>query len=587
MVITEPKYIFIEGRPVINTNFLAQNRTEETGVSSRAAAMQSTSHTAQPEQDVTLTHGDKMVVLDQVVISTEPKYVLDSMGRPVINANFLAQQESQSRHAGPSAPPAPQLTVVSTMEDQLAISQLIPDRPVPQQFQDTIIAMQGSEFLAGFGLERVNGGAIIDGLSNVFSRYEIPIGLMSKLVPFQNSAMHFKIDDSGSMTGLSSLHLSDASDYMKAILTTGVRSSNPNQQLTRWQEAEDRLHVIIEMLAYVPTGPIKLSFFDRPGSPPAPGFFITLDRRGKEPAEFLKEAHEQINKLFREHRPNGNTPIHHNLTHMLDEANRSHANKTNHYVISDGEPNGFVGEVASIQTLLKSSGRRAEFNPVSFLSCSNKPDDCAWMSEVEKVVPYASASSDFLEEYKEVKKNQGNYFPYSRGFWILCNLAAACNPDDLDAMDEHAPFTMAMLENLMGRPMALAEYRTYFDGHPHARRIYGPDEKRFVGEALSKNIPSVQLFNQVFKEQLQRNIAAGRQNSEDEAVRTAETAVLRSRVSQQPANTSYASTSGTATNAHYSAAPHVNTLFNGAQATTRPSHNRPAPVDQGCTCVLL
>ena len=63
----------------------------------------------------------------------------------------------------------------------------------------------------------------------------------------------------------------------------------------------------------------------------------------------------------------------------------------------------------------------------------------------------------------EVLKDQGVALPFTKGFYLICSLVAAFNPDDLDAMDESVPFTKATLDNLLGVQYSQESYRHYFD----------------------------------------------------------------------------------------------------------------------------
>ena len=47
---------------------------------------------------------------------------------------------------------------------------------------------------------------------------------------------------------------------------------------------------------------------------------------------------------------------------------------------------------------------------------------------------------------------------------LVCQLVAAFNPDDLDALDESAPLTKSTLDNLLGYVTQPQEYKHYFDG---------------------------------------------------------------------------------------------------------------------------
>lgn len=432
------------------------------------------------------------------------KYIFQN-GVAMINPNY---------QANPNA-----LVVVSTMEEQANVAKL----GVPQQFQDAINIMQAPTYIAGFQAGNdIDGGMLIDGLMNIFAQNEIPIGLVSKLTPLQGATLHFKIDDSGSMASNSNLRPVDACWYTKQ--NVDMR----RQFLTRWEEAEDRLHTLIDILAYVPTGPIILSFFDRPGQY---GGRLNLDRTGKIPTDFAAFAHAEIHKMFIR-QPAGNTPILLNMKNMLNEANSQRAfsdKRTMHYILTDGEPSGGSDEIDQIKNLLVSQGRFASSNPLTFLGCSNDRSDYAWMHEMEEIAPFVAALPDFRDEVIEVANDQGIAFPYTRGFWLLCNVAASINPNDLDELDQHAPLTKPILDNLMGRILSEPEFRHYFNLHPNASRVFGPDYNLFLTAQFPRDIPTVQLFLNTIAQRLGQDMDEGDDDADAREEKYAESVVLNSR----------------------------------------------------------
>jgi hypothetical protein len=231
-------------------------------------------------------------------------------------------------------------------------------------------------------------------------------------------------------------------------------------------------------------------------------------------------------------KPGGGTPILNNLANMLSEANQKRGNsdrRTMHYLLSDGEPDGGAEEIRKIKDLLSSQYRFAKLNPVTFLGCSNDRRDYAWMHEMEEIAPYVAALPDFRDELLEVRKDQGSVFPYSRGMWLLCNVAAAINPDDLDSLDQHPPLTKSTLENLMGRGIQESEYSQYFKSHPNAQRVFAPDYQLFLKYQFASDIPSVRLFQNVLKQSLSRDMDNAEDDSEDRDELIAEKAVIDSR----------------------------------------------------------
>jgi hypothetical protein len=110
-----------------------------------------------------------------------------------------------------------------------------------------------------------------------------------------------------------------------------------------------------------------------------------------------------------------------------------------------------------------------ESNPMTFISCTNEDAAVEWMKDAEEIAPFCSESDDFADEAREVLKDQGAALPYSKGFHLICQLVAAMNPDDLDAMDESIPFTKSTLDNLLGVQHNDESYQHYFDCYVKAQ----------------------------------------------------------------------------------------------------------------------
>jgi hypothetical protein len=88
---------------------------------------------------------------------------------------------------------------------------------------------------------------------------------------------------------------------------------------------------------------------------------------------------------------------------------------------------------------------------------------------------------DYGDEREEVMGDQGAGFPFTKGFWLVSQLVAAINPDDLDAIDENVPFTKFSLDNMLGRRHTPEEYHYYFERNPHGL-IYVDLYPRFLNE---------------------------------------------------------------------------------------------------------
>ncbi len=101
------------------------------------------------------------------------------------------------------------------------------------------------------------------------------------------------------------------------------------------------------------------------------------------------------------------------------------------------------------------------------------------MKAVDSAATYVAEVDDFSDEKDEVVKNQGPALPYTRGLWILCQLVAAINPFDLDALDENLPLTKHTLDNILGRKLNPNEYQYYFERNPNAA-LYVTEYNRFL-----------------------------------------------------------------------------------------------------------
>lgn len=324
------------------------------------------------------------------------------------------------------------LPIVSNMDDYEKINDDLGAIPLAESTSATIDMLQDEELAAETGLAPDD---MIDELGKLLAKYEIPIGLTNKLMCLSEfQSLEFIIDDSGSMT-----------------LQTDSYDPVTKRPLTRWAEAQMRLKEMIEVVAYVPFEQIGIEFLNRKDR-------ITLKKNGRTPQAFLRDANSQIDNAFRRG-PSGTTPAFEKLRESLLRGQGSNIAR---YFFGDGVPNGGQQAVDSIIRLLVNRAE-PEQNPVTFISCTNEDEAVEWMKDAEEIAPFCSESDDFNDEAKEVLRDQGQVLPFSKGFHLICQLVAAMNPDDLDAMDESVPFTKFTLDNLLGIVHNEESYRHYFE----------------------------------------------------------------------------------------------------------------------------
>jgi hypothetical protein len=266
---------------------------------------------------------------------------------------------------------------------------------------------------------------------------------------------------------------------------------------TRWEEAHQRLKEMVEIVAYVPFNQIGIEFLNRKDR-------VTLRRNGMSPEDFLRGAIEQIDAQF-SRGPSGTTPA---LEKLQESFLRGQGVNIARYFFGDGLPNGGKRAIEEIVRIVKNR-QEPKLNPLTFLSCTNEDDAVEWMKNCEEVAPFCSESDDYGDESREVLEDQGEALPYTRGFWLICQLVAAMNPDDLDAMDESVPFTKSTLDNLLGIQHNEESYRYYFDAfvrNQQNRRGYTQSDllkkntkwsyHEFLRAAVATDIPKVRQFTQ-------------------------------------------------------------------------------------------
>jgi hypothetical protein len=410
-----------------------------------------------------------------------PKFV-NVNGAPKLNQEYVnwapGNKTSLTSQQTPHA-----LPVITSLSDYKVYNQAAGgpgmERPISSNLQQTLFTMQQPQFSQGMGVH----GDVVQLATPIFTKYEIPLGLLSKLIEMENfQHIHVLMDDSGSMG-------------------SQTDSIHPNgQPMTRWEEARDRFKNMIEIMAFVPIPPITVEFLNRPT-------LIELDRTGKHPHAFISEAWGVIDSLFQQG-PSGGTPFYEKIAHSLMNP-RFQGKRTIRYFFGDGQPNGGSQAVKAILQLVMNRDRPHD-NPITLVSCTNEDSEVEWMKKLEEAAPFTSEIDDFEDERKEIQEDQGIVFPFTYGFYLIALIVGASNPYDLDAMDESVPFTKYSLDTLLGIQYSQQEYFSYFDcfAQTQARKpIQSPldqikrsiDWKPYYNDFLNtqgpnNDIPAVQEF---------------------------------------------------------------------------------------------
>jgi hypothetical protein len=310
---------------------------------------------------------------------------------------------------------------------------------------------------AAMHCESVDMDACLERLTNIFARFEVPIGMLTKLMQLSEYAINIVIDDSGSMSSPTDSCVRDVdSEYMREFFASHQRASA--SKLTRFEEEEDRLHLMIEILAYVPTGPIRVSCMNRHAA------FLLERVSGEPPESFAARGHQYVREMFGVSLPAGGTPT---KMVMEREFHLSWGRRTAHYLFTDGVPSDCTTQLLG---QILSNRADPENHPLTFVSCTNVDAEAEWMKEIEERGPFMAEVDDYRAELAEVRAKQGPAFPYTRGMWLMCLLVGAINPYDLDALDDAMPLTKFTFDQVMGRVLSQEEYAHYWANHPSTRR---------------------------------------------------------------------------------------------------------------------
>ena len=414
---------------------------------------------------------------------------VDAAGNPIANA--------APTQGSTLADPNKALSFATNFDEASSAAEAAGTQLAPSTIQ-ALETVQNPEYLNKFGNPQVAGTAIYDLMNQIFTKIQAPIGLANKLLILQGYNIHIKIDDSGSMS-----------------------------YGGRWWQAKSRILEMMDLLQVVPTGPVTLSFLDRRDT-------ITINRLGKTPAQFFQIAADWINSRFA-NSPNGGTPIYRNIDNMFRQAR----GQTAHFIITDGQPTGYGSDREDSEREINDVKNRILRrnnplgNPVTLMCCSTNPLDTEWMHEVEEIacIPgrppgYVAALQNFDAERLEVLNDQGAWLPYTRSVWLICSLVAALNPNDLDALDQHAPLSKTIIDSFLGRLSTMTEYEGYFLQHPNATWLFKEDFELFVTTPITSQIQSVSYFDTTLGDKLNAAISRGDDNSEFRDLASTETALL-------------------------------------------------------------
>jgi hypothetical protein len=375
-------------------------------------------------------------------MSAPPKFITKE-GVRCLNPEYSVWQKSQKTQSVlPQAKnAATALPIVTSIQDQ---ETNLPGTQVADTVKASIEMVQDEEVANQIG---VAPEQIMANINRIFAKYEVPMGLLNKLMMLSDyQFVEMIVDDSGSMNSQSD-----------AKFPTG-------QFMTRWQEVHSRILQMLEIMMYVPCPTIYLRFFNRQD-------VIELKRDNREnPEQFMQRACCSIGKCW-QRTPSGTTPARERIAESLQ---RCQGQAMLRYFFCDGVPNGGALACREITQMLINR-QNPQQNPFTFMSCTDVDEDTEWMKEAEEAAPYCAELDDYHSETSEVLHDQGNALPFNYGTYLIAQICGAFCPDDLDAFDESVPFAKRTIDNLLGYVTKIEEYKYYFDNMLAAQRSQSID----------------------------------------------------------------------------------------------------------------
>lgn len=135
------------------------------------------------------------------------------------------------------------------------------------------------------------------------------------------------------------------------------------------------MHVMLDIIAYIPTYPITIGFLNSK-------LKINLTHDGKSIEQFQSEAHAAVAQAFASIDVKYKTPTFRELTKAFDAA-QHFAEPTMHYFMTDGVPSD---QPVDVVARLIQNRPYPERNPLTLMSCTNEDHEVEWMKEVREGV---------------------------------------------------------------------------------------------------------------------------------------------------------------------------------------------------------
>jgi hypothetical protein len=218
-------------------------------------------------------------------------------------------------------------------------------------------------------------GEAIESLSRYCFLFDIPLGLVDKLRQLAHSRIKIIIEDSIVMSNVSGV----SSTKLSAYMSTHFR--------TLFNDAENAIHNLIDILAFVQLESLELSFVNSTKK-------FQISHVGSDFALFQREAHEGVKNLFKGSIRIDECPLYSAIEKSLKESESSDRS-TLHLIFTSGSiPQAMQRDIVSLLINRVNAPR----NPVTFITFKEDQTQGVWVKQVSYRIRFSLSPPSL--EYK-------------------------------------------------------------------------------------------------------------------------------------------------------------------------------------------
>lgn len=243
----------------------------------------------------------------------------------------------------------------------------------------------------------------------IAGRYEIRPDFCAKLRQLEDYEIIVIADDSGSMNTRVTVPIPSSIASASAATAAAFAPSR-----TRWTELLEFCGIVSEIATVMDKDGIDIYFLNRP-----PIMNVTHPANPHFQAAFAMS-------------PTGTTPLVAALQNVIHTRCRTSERKVLIIIATDGAPDGGT---AGIQEFIKTIKYRPKNTFVSILACTDDDDAISYLNRIDTIVPGVDVVDDYYSELKEVKRAQGQRYPFSYGDYVVKVLLGSID-STMDRLDE-------------------------------------------------------------------------------------------------------------------------------------------------------